>query len=735
MKLTSLIENSKKDYKDRNPVAKELRQNPLYKAKTETDKKKEVKKGYQKHKGKIEEDKGPSDMGMNKYGLSATKMGDEWKSYRHGKLTGTFKSQEELAKHQQELIKNEATIKPYVSMYTGDDGKMIYDVLDANGKSAYQSDDKQDAFDFLKDNYKRLLIPRPTSEAEVSDLGSMNDKMKGVLSKVRDQDTDDQKADAERKEKEREAKVKELGDAGMQDYVQKLKSHDWTYEYSDDHSVWQRGSAEKKELRRLADILDPKHEIWNKYDPFAKKVETSGYEGQVEPHKHVFKTIDYETIKQIIDDKKLKAFPEKLPNGHVAVHTMNPSRKELVKVMGVAETLEEGIFGENLASVKQSDPLKVIGNLAMRKDNNPFPVKTRDGSIEVTPSQAQKFINKFYRASEFTRDQYLDRLKTMQTAKKVFEDEAEGVSGEEFSDKQIKMAFGVLNDPRYHQGNYSGAVATIEKIAKGLSKHPSVANALKRANESKMENKMNEQFNTEKDQVQAILDKHNVKSIDDIEYGSDVYEELFGYYMDSGEMPYGVMKARDGMPDEWIADRLYDLGLLEDTHDNLLNRSNRNKDNEILRLSQLSGIVPRDLTMEDYSKMTHDLISKLISDGKSDEEIQARTGETGKRIKIIRKHVEDDAMDRAQQAYKLARDEQPAEATQDLARSLNPFKSAVDTNVSPQLTAKGLDAITKGDRPTPNQIKAVEPYVSKLAKAISNPQTSAQMRNVFKKVQ
>jgi hypothetical protein len=898
MKLNDLFE-IKKEIKDRNPVAKELRSNPLYKAKTEIDRKKEVKKGYQKHKGKVE-------------------------------------------------------------------------------------------------------------EANPTDLGSMNDKMKDVLSKVHSNDEADAKSNAERIEQQRIAKAKELGDAGMQNYIQRLKSHDWTYEYSDDHSVWQRGSSERSEIRRLSAILDPKREIWNKYDPFAKKVETSGYEGQVEPHKHVFKTIDYETIKQIIDDKKLKAFPEKLPNGHVAVHTMNPSRKELVKVMGVAETLEEGIFGENLASVKQSDPLKVISNLAMRKDNNPFPVKTRDGSIEVTPSQAQKFINKFYRASEFTRDQYLDRLKTMQTAKKVFEDEAtsqrhaaawrkehpigsnwlnpddydadaegihyitntrtemdifkvpaknydeafdkwldggstsnpkdnmyydstkdyasdhsywgrkepeqddeledsvqhdvttgkpvpktvmgfnvrskedkikdkkdqialakrnapksglttkdvpqlekelaglmkednnelrtmansmdtvertygaimQGVRGRGpadesevgdyipkgmtkdqilklidmlepqgynkdflltdladlmkegvldnlwgaskqairdpnvdydkvkrdsdfvydlrdagYSDKQIRMAYGVLNDPRYHQGNYSGAVATIEKIAKGLSKHPSVANALKRANESKMENKMNEQFNTEKDQVQAILDKHNVKSIDDIEYGSDVYEELFGYYMDSGEMPYGVMKARDGMPDEWIADRLYDLGLLEDTHDNLLNRSNRNKDNEILRLSQLAGIVPRDLTMEDYSKMTHNLIIKLINDDMSDEEIQARTGETGKRIKIIRKHVEDNAMDRAQQAYKLARDEQPAEATQDLARSLNPFKSAVDTNVSPQLTAKGLDAITKGDRPTPNQIKAVEPYVSKLAKAISNPQTSAQMRNVFKKVQ
>lgn len=67
----------------------------------------------------------------------------------------------------------------------------------------------------------------------------------------------------------------------------------------------------------------------------------------------------------------------------------------------------------------------------------------------------------------------------------------------------------------------------------------------------------------EADEVKVILDKHDVKSIDDIELGSEVYEELFAYYMDSGEMPYGVMKARDGMPDEWIADRLDDLGLLE----------------------------------------------------------------------------------------------------------------------------------------------------------------------------
>jgi hypothetical protein len=54
---------------------------------------------------------------------------------------------------------------------------------------------------------------------------------------------------------------------------------------------------------------------------------------------------------------------------------------------------------------------------------------------------------------------------------------------EKYSDKQIKQAFGILNDPRYKGGDYTGAVNTIEKLAKGLSTHPSVANALKKANE------------------------------------------------------------------------------------------------------------------------------------------------------------------------------------------------------------------------------------------------------------
>tara|TARA_A100001011_G_scaffold115935_1_gene122421 strand:+ start:3687 stop:5846 length:2160 start_codon:yes stop_codon:yes gene_type:complete len=59
-------------------------------------------------KNKIEE-VGPSDMGMNKYGLSAVHKGGKFYSYRDGKETGgPFDSMEELAKHQEDLIKDEA---------------------------------------------------------------------------------------------------------------------------------------------------------------------------------------------------------------------------------------------------------------------------------------------------------------------------------------------------------------------------------------------------------------------------------------------------------------------------------------------------------------------------------------------------------------------------------------------------------------------------------------------------
>lgn len=72
----------------------------------------------------------------------------------------------------------------------------------------------------------------------------------------------------------------------------------------------------------------------------------------------------------------------------------------------------------------------------------------------------------------------------------------------------------------------------------------------------------------EKEEVQQILNKHQadfdkVKAGDSLMNQKNLYSDLFSYYMDSGEMPYGTMKARDGDPEEWILDRLEDMGLME----------------------------------------------------------------------------------------------------------------------------------------------------------------------------
>src|SRR6056300_807243 len=89
-----------------------------------------------------------------------------------------------------------------------------------------------------------------------------------------------------------------------------------------------------------------------------------------------------------------------------------------------------------------------------------------------------------------------------------------------FTDQQIKMAYGVANDPRYKSGNYSGAVSAIEKIAKGLSSHPAVQNVLKRTNENLDEGKMSQIDQMQKDGKSAAeiaklmkLDVKTVKSI------------------------------------------------------------------------------------------------------------------------------------------------------------------------------------------------------------------------------
>ena len=71
---------------------------------------------------------------------------------------------------------------------------------------------------------------------------------------------------------------------------------------------------------------------------------------------------------------------------------------------------------------------------------------------------------------------------------------------------------------------------------------------------------VNESTNHE---LKGILDKYaesyaDFKAGGDIDDNPDFYDALYNYYLDSGEMPYGVAKGRDGDPYAWIADQLDD---------------------------------------------------------------------------------------------------------------------------------------------------------------------------------
>lgn len=62
-------------------------------------------------------------------------------------------------------------------------------------------------------------------------------------------------------------------------------------------------------------------------------------------------------------------------------------------------------------------------------------------------------------------------------------------------------------------------------------------------------------------ELEAILDQfadsfRQFKAGGDLDDNPEFYEALFNYYLDSGEMPYGVAKAREGDPVQWIANKL-----------------------------------------------------------------------------------------------------------------------------------------------------------------------------------
>ena len=65
---------------------------------------------------------------------------------------------------------------------------------------------------------------------------------------------------------------------------------------------------------------------------------------------------------------------------------------------------------------------------------------------------------------------------------------------------------------------------------------------------------------SEYDEVKAILIKHDALNMDIDQLDDEkLLLDLYSHFQD--QMPYGTQKARDGDPDEFIYDKLEDMGL------------------------------------------------------------------------------------------------------------------------------------------------------------------------------
>lgn len=119
-----------------------------------------------------------------------------------------------------------------------------------------------------------------------------------------------------------------------------------------------------------------------------------------------------------------------------------------------------------------------------------------------------------------------------------------------FTSQQIKMAYGVANDKRYKGGNYSGAVAAIEKIAKGLSLHPDVQNVLKRTNED-LDSKDTPTVKKIVTKLKGASQAHagQAKDLEKVMKNEDhpakkIFEQIEGLKnkAEKSGMPYGILK-------------------------------------------------------------------------------------------------------------------------------------------------------------------------------------------------
>ena len=146
--------------------------------------------------------------------------------------------------------------------------------------------------------------------------------------------------------------------------------------------------------------------------------------------------------------------------------------------------------------------------------------------------------------------------------------------GKKQTSANIKKAYGILNDPRYKQGNYSGAAKAIDKLSPGLSNHPDVKNAMKRANEElEEENRFSRQLKGRQREVYDLALKDIRKNK---VYGEKDQDAVVDKVAGTSLMPKSLSDVKQAIQHESL-----DLSATGDT-----TTSNASQENETVELDE-----------------------------------------------------------------------------------------------------------------------------------------------------
>ena len=188
--------------------------------------------------------------------------------------------------------------------------------------------------------------------------------------------------------------------------------------------------------------------------------------------------------KKITDTEKMRDYQNKQMDKKPG--SFSKSDKDFVNKMYDKDTekrrkgvrMAKGKLGESFADEVNAmqDALNEISTATLASYQKKAGAQYKTAKRDSDERTAYKpYSVKGGRASDAAEKLKNKRGKGLSQSKKILD--------KRYSDKQVKMGKGIAFDKRYKGGNMTGASKAIDKIKKGLSDHPKVSNALKRANE------------------------------------------------------------------------------------------------------------------------------------------------------------------------------------------------------------------------------------------------------------